>query len=116
MNTPYFIAKRLIRTKSSEKELSRPIVRIATAGIALGMAVMILTLSIVTGFQKEIRDKVIGFGGHIQITAFGNEKRFEKPKIEIDQAFYPHIDTVSGVDRSRLIRNSERRTSSNGAT
>lgn len=102
LNTPFFIAKRLIRTKSTDKELSRPIVRIATAGIALGVMVMILTVSIVTGFQKEIRDKVIGFGAHIQINAFGNSKRFEKPKLEIQQDFYPNIDTVSGVSHIQI--------------
>lgn len=71
--------------------------RIATIGIALGMVVMILAVSIVTGFQQEIRQKVIGFGSHIQITNFGSATRFQKPKLEINQDFYPSIDTVSGV-------------------
>ncbi len=97
MNTSFFIAKRLIRSESTERELSKPIVRIATIGIALGMVVMILAVSIVTGFQGEIREKVIGFGSHIQITNFGSDTRYQKPKLEINQDFYPSIDTVSGV-------------------
>ena len=48
--------------------ISRPIVRIALLGVALGFAVMIVALAVVTGFKKEIRDKVIGFGSHIQIS------------------------------------------------
>lgn len=97
MNTSFFIAKRLIQSESTEKGLSKPIVRIATIGIALGMAVMIVALAIVSGFQNEIREKVIGFGSHIQITNFGNAQRYNDPKLEINQDFYPHIDTVDGV-------------------
>ncbi len=103
MNTPLFIAKRLIRKESAEKELSKPIVRIATIGIALGMAVMILSIAIVTGFQREIREKVIGFGSHIQITNFGTASKFVDPKLEIEQAFYPSLDTVEGVHHINLF-------------
>ncbi|NEN22456.1 ABC transporter permease [Cryomorpha ignava] len=103
MNTPLFIAKRLIRKESVGKELSRPIVRIATIGIALGMAVMILAIAIVTGFQGEIREKVIGFGSHIQITQFGTASKFVDPKLEIDQAFYPSLDTVDGVKHINMF-------------
>lgn len=71
--------------------------RIATIGIALGMAVMILAIAIVTGFQGEIREKVIGFGSHIQITQFGTASKFVEPKLEIEQAFYPSLNTVDGV-------------------
>jgi lipoprotein-releasing system permease protein len=44
-------------------------VRIATGGIAVGMALMILSLAIVSGFQEQIRNKVIGFGAHFQVTS-----------------------------------------------
>lgn len=77
--------------------------RIATIGIALGMAVMILAIAIVTGFQGEIREKVIGFGSHIQITQFGTASKFVDPKLEINQAFYPSLDTVDGVKRISLF-------------
>jgi len=103
LNTPYFIAKRLIQRESTEKGLSKPIVRIATIGIALGMAVMIAAIGIVTGFQHEIREKVIGFGSHIQITNFGNSERYNDPKLLVDQEFYPSIDTVDGVKSIHLF-------------
>lgn len=47
--------------------VSRPAIRIATIGVAIGLAVMIITVSVVLGFKHTIRDKVVGFGGHIQI-------------------------------------------------
>jgi lipoprotein-releasing system permease protein len=97
LNTGLFIAKRLIKRENKQKGLSGPIVRIAMVGIALGMAVMILSLSIVIGFQDEIRRKVIGFGSHIQITNFGTGQGLSQPKLELDQPFYPHLDTLEEV-------------------
>jgi lipoprotein-releasing system permease protein len=97
LNTAYFIAKRLIRRESTEKELSRPIVRIATIGIALGVAVMILSIGIVRGFQHEVREKVLGFGSHIQVTNFSSSVRYNDPRLEVNQDFYPHLDTLPEV-------------------
>jgi lipoprotein-releasing system permease protein len=61
MNIELHIAKRLVRADERKKSISGPIVTIAVAGIALGLAVMIIVSCIVTGFKKEIRNKVIGF-------------------------------------------------------
>src|SRR5690554_3941384 len=100
LNTSRFIAKRLMRRESTKKGLSRPIVRIAMIGIALGMAVMITAVAIVIGFQTEIREKVIGFGSHIQITNFGSPQGLSYPKLRMDQPFYPGLDSL---DRVRSI-------------
>ena len=70
MNLPYFIAQRLIKGRREETSFSRPINVIAIIGIAMGLAVMILAVAILTGFKQEIREKVVGFGSHIQIMNF----------------------------------------------
>ncbi len=75
----------------------RPIIKIATLSIALGLAIMILAVAIVTGFQNEIRSKVIGFGSHITIQNIGNSTSFETNPISTNQPFYPSLDTVNGV-------------------
>ncbi|KAA6342380.1 hypothetical protein EZS27_009853, partial [termite gut metagenome] len=64
----FFIAKRIYRDNTGGKKVSRPAVMIAVTGIAIGLAVMIVVVSVVVGFKKEIRDKIIGFGSHIQIS------------------------------------------------
>lgn len=84
MNTELFISKKII---SRREGFSKPIVNIAILGIALGLAVMILTLAVVTGFQKEIREKVIGFGSHIQITNYDHNESFEGSAMERQQPF-----------------------------
>ncbi|MBL4653560.1 MAG: ABC transporter permease [Flavobacteriales bacterium] len=97
MNFELFIAKKIIRSNTPNSKGTRPIINIATASISLGIAVMILSLAIVTGFQNQIRNKVIGFGSHIQITSYGINNSVESSPISKKQQFYPHLDTVQGV-------------------
>ena len=67
MNFPLFIAKRIFCDKGDRRKVSRPAIRIATVGVAIGLAVMIITVSVVLGFKHTVRDKVVGFGSHIQV-------------------------------------------------
>ncbi|MBK5195555.1 MAG: ABC transporter permease [Proteiniphilum sp.] len=82
MNTELFIARRIYKgDKKNEKRVSSPAIKIAIAGIALGLAVMIVAVCIIVGFKKEIRAKVVGFGSHIQITAFDSNTSYEQMPI-----------------------------------
>jgi lipoprotein-releasing system permease protein len=105
MNFEYFIAKRLIKPSGEKKsgKGSSAVINIAVLSIALGLAVMILAVSIVTGFQNEIRSKVIGFGSHIQITNFDLNNSFETKPVSVNQPFYPHIDTVNGIKHIQVF-------------
>lgn len=87
MNTSWFIARRLLQSNKESKQLSTPIVKIAVGGIALGVCVMLVSMAIVTGFQQEIRAKVIGFGAHIQIGLFDANHSFEAQPIENNPDF-----------------------------
>lgn len=116
MNTAYYIARRLIgnqektnkntsdfktadnRPKSKSSFVgTKPIIAIATASIAMGIAVMIIAIAIVTGFKSEIRSKVIGFGSHIQITNFDSNSSFEPSPIDKNQHFYPSLQDKEGI-------------------
>jgi lipoprotein-releasing system permease protein len=92
----YFIAKR-IHFQQGKKNVSRPAVRIATIGIALGLAVMLISVAVVIGFKTEIRNKTIGFGGHIQISNFDNNNTFETNPIKVDKALMHKITSIDGV-------------------
>lgn len=96
MNLEYFIAKR-IHFQQGKKNVSRPAVRIATIGIALGLAVMIISVAVVIGFKNEIRNKTIGFGGHIQITNFDNNNTYAMNPIKADNALIKKIASLDGV-------------------
>jgi len=58
---------------------------------------MILAIAILTGFQQQVRNKVIGFGGHIQITAYDVTTSAEANPISNNQSFYPSLDSFPGV-------------------
>lgn len=84
MNLPFFIAKRI--TFGSKRTFSKLIVRIAILGIMLGLAVMILAVAIVKGFKTEIREKVRGFAGDIQIVKYDLNTSFENSPFNINPA------------------------------
>jgi len=97
MNLPYFIAQRLIRGRREGTSFSRPINVIAVIGIALGLGVMILAVSILTGFKQQIREKVVGFGSNIQIMNLDANLSFETTPINKNQDFIPEIKKIKGI-------------------
>ena len=97
MNLPYFIAQRLIKGRREGTSFSRPINVIAIVGIAMGLAVMILAVAILTGFKKQIREKVVGFGSHIQIMNFDSNLSFETAPISDTQKFISKIKQIPGI-------------------
>lgn len=97
MNLEYFIAKRIHFEKKGERNVSRPAVRIATIGIAVGVAVMLVAIAVVVGFKQEIRNKTIGFSSHIQITNFDNNNSFEMQPVKVNDTLMGQLKAVSEV-------------------
>ena len=67
MGLELFIARRIYGEKSTEQRFSQPAIQIALTGIAIGLAVMIISVFVVLGFQREVTEKVVGFGSHAQV-------------------------------------------------
>jgi lipoprotein-releasing system permease protein len=95
LNTELFIARRIL--SKNKANFSRPVVRIAILSIGLGLTVMFISVAILTGFQKEVREKVIGFGAHIQISHYDENSSLETKPISMHQDFYPSLETVKGI-------------------
>ena len=93
MNFELFLAKRIYFNQQQGKRTTPPAVRIAMIGMALGLAVMILSVAIVIGFKKEVRNKVIGFGSHIQVTNLDNNTSYETQPIAISDALMTQLQT-----------------------
>ncbi|MBN2777962.1 MAG: ABC transporter permease [Bacteroidales bacterium] len=97
MNLELFIARRLVSRQHSRESFSRPIVAVAISGIAIGLAVMIVSVAIVTGFKKEISEKVIGFGAHLQIVNYDNNSSYETVPITSEQDWIEDITELEGI-------------------
>ena len=100
MSLSFFIARRIYRESDGGKQVSRPAVLIAMAGIAVGLAVMIIAVAVAVGFKSEVRNKVIGFGSHIQITNLDAVNSYETHPIAVGDSMmaalagYPQISHV----------------------
>ena len=97
MHFPLFIAKRLYTEQGDKRKVSRPAIHIATAGVAIGLAVMIISVCVVLGFKHTIRDKVIGFGSHIQVADFLTLQQMEQYPIVINDSVVKALKQISNV-------------------
>ncbi|CAM1367453.1 Transmembrane permease [Tenacibaculum litoreum] len=106
MNFELFIAKRIIAGKQYKSSISSPIITIATIAIALGVAIMLIAVSITSGFQNKVRDKMTGFKGHIQIVNYDNNNSdVSTVPIDINQEFYPEFKKIDGIKKVQPFAN-----------
>ncbi len=103
MNTELFIARRLFFDKSNKQFLSQKVIRIALFGIALGLAVMIVSVAVVTGFKKEVRNKVIGFGSHIQVVNYDSRNSYELSPISSNQPFLQQLNSIEEIKNVQVF-------------
>lgn len=97
MNVPYFLARRIYVDNDNQNKVSRPAVRIAIIGVAVGLAVMIVSVCVVLGFKHAIRDKVVGFGSHIQVAEFSMLQQGSDSPIEVDDSVMNVLQHIEGV-------------------
>ncbi len=97
MRLELFIAKKIKSGGVSGKKLAGPVVKVAIAGIILGMVVMILSIATGLGFKKEIREKIIGFGSHIQVISYDFNLSFQTNPVQQDSLLGHQISQVEGV-------------------
>lgn len=99
----FFLAKRFFhrnsKTSVSSDKASIPAIRIATAGIAVGLAVMIIATSVVKGFQNEVSKKLVGFTSHIEILDLRSFDSPEDYPLEINDSFIDYSSKAPGVQR-----------------
>lgn len=98
LNLPLFMARRIYKDKGDKYKVSRPAIRIATIGVAIGLAVMVVTVSVVLGFKHTIRDKVVGFGSHIQVENFLALQSTDPYPICLDDSLMQVLRNTDGVE------------------
>lgn len=97
MSFPLFLARRINGQTDDRKKVSRPAIRIATAGVAIGLAVMIVTVAVVLGFKHTIRDKVVGFGSHIQVINVRSVGTAIGLPVEMNDSLMQQLKAIPGI-------------------
>ena len=93
----WFVAKRLFAQGGSSGRASRLATGIATVGVAIGLCVMLVSVAIVLGFQKEVQDKVLGFGAHIKVMSYRSLGQQELSPIVIDDSLTSRLSAIPNV-------------------
>ena len=97
MKFSFFIAKHFHYNQDKTQLVSKPAVRIATTGIAVGLTVIIIAVSVIIGFKKEIQNKVIGLGSHIQISNYDRNSSFETVPITINDSLLKNLRDLPNI-------------------
>jgi lipoprotein-releasing system permease protein len=107
MNFPLFIARKIYGDIGDKRKVSKPAIRIATAGVAIGLAVMLISVSVVLGFKHTIRDKVVGFGCHIQVADFMSLQTSENFPIQMGDSMVNALKKFPGVKHVQRYANKQ---------
>lgn len=101
MNTELYIARHILPRRGSES-ISNPIVNIAIVAIALGLAVMIIAVSVIVGFKSTISEQIFGFSSHIEIVNFDTNTSFESLPIRTDSTLLEELRSEENVTHVQI--------------
>lgn len=97
MRPETYIAQRLYFMSNDQHRTSRPAVRVALAGITIGVLVMVITICVVVGFKQTIMDKMAGFGAHIQVVNFDSNNTYEMEPIAMPDSMLQALQALPHV-------------------
>ena len=92
-----FISNKLRKELSTGNKFSKPIIKVAIVSITISMLVMLISISVVRGFQREIKSKVVNFSSHLQVTAGGTNYSLETSPLRISSAYLSEVKKLTGV-------------------
>lgn len=105
MQISKFISNRIVF--SSQRAFTKVLVWIAISSVALSLAVMIVSMAVIVGFNESISNKVFGFWGHIHITDLQVSRSYEPVPVERNQSLIDEIYDVSQSDWDPESSNTE---------
>ena len=97
MNYKFFLARRMYAQGEGKRQVAKPAISIAMVGMALGVAVMLVSVCVLIGFKDEVRSKVIGFGSHLQVSNFRGTQSYETFPISANDTLLTELRRVAGV-------------------
>ena len=102
MDVAFLLARRIrYGSRDASRRASPPAIRIAELGIAIGLAVMIVTVAVIVGFKQEIRRKVTSLDAHLQVVALTDNRTPEAAPLVVDDSLRAAVGRVPGVTGMR---------------
>lgn len=96
MNLPLYIARRIYSDTSDKKKVSKPALYIATTGVAIGLAVMIISICVIFGFKHTIRNKVAGLASHLTVASYSTLHGGEQLPVHVSDSMMNIIRKTPG--------------------
>ena len=103
INFPFFISRR-IRSKAPGR-FSATIQRIAVGSIGVGLAVMIVSFFILSGFRHTIQEKIFSFGAHVIVTKYSNTNSYDENPVSLADPLYQHPEQYEYVSHVQAFSN-----------
>lgn len=97
MNLPLYLARKIYNGGDAKKQVSRPAVLISTLGMAVGLIVMLVSVSVIVGFKQQVRDKIVGFGAHLQLTEPTSVGNYDTQPIQLTDALSAQLSDYKAV-------------------
>lgn len=97
MNLPLFLARKIYKDTDAKKQVSRPAIVISTLGVAIGLAVMIVSVAVIVGFKHQVREKIVGFSSHIQVTEVTSAGSYDMQPIQLTDSLLAALSDHDGV-------------------
>lgn len=101
MNLYYFISRKLHNV--GKNTFTFLVSRIAIYSIAIGLAVMLVSFSILEGFQQTIRDKIFSFGAHLQVTKYDTRRSYEETPFSKNISIYQDPSLVKDIKHVQVF-------------
>lgn len=105
MSLAWYMARRLYSHGGDVKRVSRPAIRIATMGVTLGVAIMIISVCVVLGFKREVQNKVMGMAGQIQVLNYEYQVDLQQHPIVVDDSIITVMKSIPGVKHVQRVLN-----------
>jgi len=97
MNLPLFLARKIYKDTDAKKQASRPAIVISTLGVAIGLAVMIVSVAVIVGFKQQVKEKIVGFASHIQVVEATTVGSYETKPIQVTDSLTETLYQFDGV-------------------
>jgi lipoprotein-releasing system permease protein len=100
----HFLAKRFYNGHNKTKRgASKPAIRVATFGIAIGLSVMLLSISVLAGFKQELTKKITGFAAHIEVLNLGTIQLPDAYPICLPTYVEEKIESINNVTHLQKV-------------